>query len=88
MIMTTLGSDYFPHTAPGRVLCFLLAVFAFSIFGYITAAVSSYFINKDASDERSPVASDEKLERVLREVVALRAELQKLQRAPGSVGGQ
>jgi hypothetical protein len=52
-----------------------------SIFGYITAAVSSYFINKDASDERSPVASDQKLERVLSEVLSLRAELQELRMA-------
>ncbi|MBV8425332.1 MAG: potassium channel protein [Candidatus Eremiobacteraeota bacterium] len=76
MIMTTLGSDYFPHTLPGRILCFLLAVFAFSIFGYITAAVASYFINKDASDSRSPVAGDEEIRKVLREIASLRAELQ------------
>ncbi len=75
MIMTTLGSDYFPHTAPGRILCLLLAIFAFSIFGYITAAVSSYFINKDAGDARSPVAGEEQIKQVLREVAGLRAEL-------------
>lgn len=75
MIMTTLGSDYFPHTAPGRVLCFLLSVFAFSIFGYITAAVSSYFINKDAEDNRSPIASEEQLKKILGEIASLRAEL-------------
>jgi voltage-gated potassium channel len=75
MIMTTLGSDYFPHTAPGRILCFLLSVFAFSIFGYITAAVSSYFINKDAADNRSPVAGQEEIKQVLREIASLRAEL-------------
>jgi voltage-gated potassium channel len=75
MIMTTLGSDYFPHTAPGRILCLLLAIFAFSVFGYITAAVSSYFINKDAADDRSPVAGEQKLEQILRELASLRAEV-------------
>ena len=65
MLMTTLGSDYFPHTVPGRVLCFLLAVFAFSIFGYITAAIASYFVNKDATDERSPLPNAATLEQVL-----------------------
>ncbi len=75
MIMTTLGSDYFPHTAPGRILCLMLSIFAFSIFGYITAAVSSYFINKDAGDKRSAVAGDAQIERILREIAGLRAEL-------------
>ncbi|MBV8725345.1 MAG: two pore domain potassium channel family protein [Candidatus Eremiobacteraeota bacterium] len=75
MIMTTLGSDYFPHTAPGRLLCFLLSVFAFSIFGYITAAVASYFINKDADDKRSPIASEEQLKKILVEIATLRSEL-------------
>ncbi len=80
MLMTTLGSDYFPHTIAGRVLCFLLAVFAFSIFGYITAAIASYFVNKDATDTRSPIPNGATLDKVLAEVQALRAELGALQR--------
>lgn len=85
MVMTTLGSDYFPHTAPGRILCFLLSVFAFSIFGYITAAVSSYFINKDADDKRSPVAGEEQIQQVLREIASLREELRRTRQAPADV---
>ena len=37
MIMTTIGSDYWPKTTEGRLLALLLSVYAFSIFGYITA---------------------------------------------------
>lgn len=76
--MTTLGSDYFPHTTPGGILCLLLAISAFSIFGYITAAVSSYFINKDAADARSPVAGEEHIKEVLREIAGLREELRRI----------
>jgi len=79
MVMTTLGSDYFPHTVPGRILCFLLAVFAFSIFGYITAAIASYFVNKDASDTRSPISNEATVEQVLAEVRALREQISRLQ---------
>jgi voltage-gated potassium channel len=75
MVMTTLGSDYFPHTAPGRVLCFLLAIFAFSVFGYITASISSYFINRDAQDKQSDIPSAKQLAAILEEVRSLRAEL-------------
>ncbi len=74
MIMTTMGSAYYPQTAGGQVLCFLLALFAFSVFGYITAAIASYFVHKDASaDETEPTNAD-----VMKELKALRAELQGL----------
>jgi len=46
MIMTTIGSDYWPKTVEGRILAFLLSVYAFAIFGYITAALASLLIGK------------------------------------------
>ena len=39
MIMTTMGSEVWPQTAEGRVLCLLLAMFAFAVFGYVTASL-------------------------------------------------
>lgn len=48
MLMTTMGSAYWPVTAEGRVLCLLLAVYAFTVFGYITAAFASFFVGRDA----------------------------------------
>lgn len=47
MLMTTIGSDYWPVTIEGRVLCWILSVYALAIFGYITAAFASYFIGID-----------------------------------------
>ena len=75
MIMTTMGSSYFPKTAGGEVLCFLLALFAFSIFGYVTAAIASYFVHKDASDGVSADQTQPSLAEVLDEVRKLRSEL-------------
>jgi voltage-gated potassium channel len=48
MLMTTMGSDFWPRTAEGRVLCLLLATYAFAVFGYITAAFASFFVGRDA----------------------------------------
>lgn len=48
MLLTTMGSAYWPVTAEGRVLCLLLAVYAFAVFGYITAAFASFFVGRDA----------------------------------------
>ena len=47
MLLTTMGSDYWPRTPEGRLLCVLLAVYAFAVFGYVTAAIAAYFVGKD-----------------------------------------
>jgi voltage-gated potassium channel len=47
MLLTTMGSDYWPRTAEGRILCLLLAIYAFAVFGYVTAAIAAYFVGKD-----------------------------------------
>lgn len=73
MIMTTLGSEYWPRTAEGRILGWLLALFAFAVFGYITATLASFFVGQDAQER------DEDLLRS--EIIALRAELHDLRLA-------
>jgi voltage-gated potassium channel len=50
MLLTTMGSAYWPVTAEGRVLCLLLAVYAFAVFGYITATFASFFIGRDVAE--------------------------------------
>jgi voltage-gated potassium channel len=47
MLLTTMGSDYWPRTAEGRFLCLLLAFYAFAVFGYVTAAIAAYFVDRD-----------------------------------------
>lgn len=56
MVMTTLGSDYFPRTPEGRVLCVLLALFAFAVFGYVTATLATFFVGRDAANADTEVA--------------------------------
>ncbi len=72
MIMTTLGSEYWPRTAEGRILGWLLALFAFAVFGYITATLASFFVGQDAQER------DEALLRA--DITALRDELRELRR--------
>ena len=48
MIMTTMGSTYWPETAEGRLLCLLLALYAFAMFGYVTATLATFFVSRDA----------------------------------------
>lgn len=69
MIMTTIGSDYWPKTAEGRVLAFLLSVYAFAIFGYITAALASLLVGKDKE------SSSKEIEELRSEVQRLSSEI-------------
>jgi voltage-gated potassium channel len=55
MLLTTMGSDYWPQTAEGRVLCLLMAVYAFAVFGYVTAAIAAYFVGRDKDADTAPV---------------------------------
>jgi voltage-gated potassium channel len=47
MILTTMGSEYWPQTAEGRLLCLLLAVYGFTVFGYVTATLATFFVSRD-----------------------------------------
>ncbi|MEO6526373.1 MAG: potassium channel family protein [Gemmatimonadaceae bacterium] len=78
MMMTTMGSDYFPQSAEGRALCVLLAVFAFAVFGYLTATLATYFVGQDAAAPDAEVAGQASIDALTAEVRALRAELRTL----------
>lgn len=75
MVMTTMGSDYFPRTAEGRLLCLLLAVYAFAVFGYVTATLATFFVGRDAESAEAEVAGAAQVESLRAEVAALREEL-------------
>jgi voltage-gated potassium channel len=73
MIMTTMGSEYWPRTAEGRILGWLLAVYAFAIFGYITATIASIFVGKDAAAQAGGAPAGAAA--LHAEIAALRAQI-------------
>jgi voltage-gated potassium channel len=82
MIMTTLGSQYWPQTTEGRVLCVFLALYAFGVFGYVTAALATFFVGRDAENDEAEVAGAKQLAALRDEVIALRDEIRALSRQP------
>ena len=82
MIMTTLGSQYWPQTAEGRVLCVFLALYAFGVFGYVTAALATFFVGRDAENDEAELAGAKQLAALRDEVSALRDEIRALSRHP------
>ncbi|MBA3818078.1 MAG: ion transporter [Deltaproteobacteria bacterium] len=88
MIMTTMGSQDWPQSVEGRVLCVLLALYAFAVFGYVTATLASFFIGRDGEREHVQVAGVDTeaamtLSRLHDEVAALRDELRAFARREG-----
>ena len=57
MLLTSIGSEYWPKTGSGRALCLVLAVYGFAVFGYITAALASYFVGRDAEKKQETVVA-------------------------------
>lgn len=76
MIMTTMGSEYWPQSPEGRLLCLLLAVYAFAVFGYVTATIASFFVARDSEEDRAHGPEVRSIEALRREVEALRRELE------------
>lgn len=75
MVMTTMGSQEWPQTPEGRVLCVILALYAFAVFGYVTATLATFFVGRDAEDKASEIAGARELEALREELRTLRAEL-------------
>ena len=75
MLLTSLGSQYWPVSTEGRILCFLISLYGFAMFGYLTAAFASFFIGRDADSIQGDIAGTRDLEALRLEIAALRSEL-------------
>lgn len=71
MLVSTIGSAFWPATPEGRILCFLLSTYGLAVFGYITASFASFFIGRD----REPSKDRTDLTAIGADIAALRAEL-------------
>jgi voltage-gated potassium channel len=75
MIMTTLGSNYWPESVEGRVLCLLLALYAFAVWGYVTASIATYFVGRDADDDDAEIPGKKEIELLRTEIAGLREDI-------------
>ena len=73
--ITTIGSDYWPSTPEGRLLCLLLSVYGLAVFGYVTAALASFFIGRDIQEASGPVTDGPTLADLHGEIRRLREQL-------------
>jgi voltage-gated potassium channel len=84
MILTTMGSQFWPQTLEGRALCFFLALYAFAVFGYVTATLATFFVGRDAENEEAELAGSIELTTIQDDLRALREEVRTFARqSPG-----
>lgn len=74
MIITSLGSEFWPKTVEGRILGFIISLYGFTVFGYFTAVLASFFVGRDAENQNGPVAGS-------KEINELKDEIKKLTEA-------
>ncbi len=75
--MTTLDSEAWPQTGEGRVLSFVLGLYAFTVFGHVTATLATFFVGRDAENPEAEVVGAEDIAALREEIRALREELRR-----------
>jgi voltage-gated potassium channel len=76
MLLTTIGSQYWPQTNEGRILAVLMSIYGLAVFGYITAVLASFFVGRDAEEPDAPVAGADDIKKLREEIAALRKALE------------
>lgn len=80
MRVITAGSDFWPVTPEGRGLAFILSLFGYAIFGYVTATLATFFIGRDAEEKETPVAGTRDVDELKRMIKELPRKVDNLQR--------
>ncbi len=86
MRIVTAGSDFWPQTPEGRGLAFLLSLFGYGIFGYITATLATFFIGRDAEEANAPVAGAKDIAGLKSEILNLVKAVEELKSMAGKTG--
>jgi voltage-gated potassium channel len=78
MRVITAGSDFWPATPEGRGLAFMLSLFGYAVFGYVTATLATFFIGRDAEEEEAPVAGAKDVKELKRMIQTLSRKIDEM----------
>ncbi|HEV7369273.1 ion transporter [Arenibaculum sp.] len=76
-IVMTVGPEFWPQTPEGRLLALVLALYGYATFGYVTAALASLFVDRDAASVKGEVVGRRRIEALHAEIRALREDLRR-----------
>lgn len=72
MQLTNMGSGYAIKTTGGRVICLGISVYAVVIFGYITALLASFLIDREVKEPKPEIAYQKSMHEIKEEIIQLR----------------
>lgn len=74
----TAGNEFNPSTPEGRGLAFIIAIFGYTIFGYVTATFATFFIGRDAEEDDAPVAGAKDVAELKKIIQSLSSDIEGL----------
>lgn len=78
MLVMSMGTENWPLTNEGRVMCMLVVIYGLAVFGYITATIATFFIGKDADDSKKTLSANTQWQDIQKELQAIKDEIGKL----------
>jgi voltage-gated potassium channel len=86
MVLITMGSEYWPRSPEGQILCLILAIYGFAVFGYFTALLATYFLGRDAEAPDTEIAGAQQIKDLQHEIQLLRKDILSLRIPPAQPG--
>lgn len=80
MRVITAGNEFNPVTTEGRGLALLIAIFGYTIFGYVTATFASFFIGRDAEEKDAPIIGAADVAALSKEIRQLKESIENLKK--------
>lgn len=80
MRVITAGNEFNPVTTEGQGLALLIAIFGYTIFGYVTATFASFFIGRDAEEKDAPILGQTDIATLTKEIRQLKDSIEQLKK--------
>jgi len=72
MQLSNMGSGYTVVTTGGRIICLVISVYAVVMFGYITALLASFLIDREVKEPKPEIANQKSIQALQEEIIQLR----------------
>jgi len=72
MQLSNMGSGYVIKTTGGRIICLGISIYAVVIFGYITALLASFLIDREIKEPKAEISYQKSVNELKEEIIQLR----------------
>jgi voltage-gated potassium channel len=72
MQMTNIGSSYSITTTGGRLVCLVISLYSAVMFGYLTALLATFLIDRETKDPKPEIAYQKSVQEIREEIFQLR----------------